>query len=342
MIPLSIGEQERILIIAPHPDDESIGCGGLLLKYASRCDVICLTDGRQGQGDVNPSELKEKRRTEFMDAMSYATVHEYEMIGIADGTLCGHQSILESFDLSRYSKIFVTGLEDRHPDHSATLIALKRACIKQSVDKPLIYIYEVHRPLKKISHVLSIDDVVEKKRELMRRYTSQMNNHPFDKAIIEINKDRGNGNGYSEGFYQVRLSEIPSEIPIETELSKMREYYWIYTRWMKSLQSGNGIAGILKSLGYDNVMIYGFKEFGQLLLSELDSKGICVPMIIDSQQMNVDVKIPMVRPERIPDDMKDIPVVVTATWYMDEIKLKLVGLGVTKIISIKEILENYE
>ena len=339
---LQIDKDDRCLILAPHPDDESIGCGGMLLKYNCQCDVVCITDGRQGQGNENPSELKAKRRTEFMDAMSYATVHDYEMLGIEDGTLCGHQSVLEGYDLSRYSKIFVTGLEDRHPDHSAALMALKRACIKQKIDKPSIFIYEVHRPLKDITHMLSIDDVVEKKKELMHRYPSQMNNHPFDEVIIRINKDRGNGKGYSEGFYQIRLSEIPNEIPIETELSKMREYYWIYTRWMKSLQRGNGIAGILISLGYSNVMIYGFKELGQLLLDELTNKGIHVPMIIDKQQINIDVTIPMVRPESIPDNMKDTPVVVTATWYMDEIKLKLMQLGVTKIISIKELLENYE
>ena len=35
MIEFSINDTEKILIIAPHPDDECIGTGGVLLKYAA-------------------------------------------------------------------------------------------------------------------------------------------------------------------------------------------------------------------------------------------------------------------------------------------------------------------
>ena len=46
--PLVIKETEKILIVAPHPDDESIGTGGLLSLYSNQCDVIVMTDGRYG------------------------------------------------------------------------------------------------------------------------------------------------------------------------------------------------------------------------------------------------------------------------------------------------------
>lgn len=49
VIPLSVSNQDKIVIIAPHPDDECIGTGGLLALYPTLCDVIVLTDGRQGQ-----------------------------------------------------------------------------------------------------------------------------------------------------------------------------------------------------------------------------------------------------------------------------------------------------
>ena len=43
---INIDEKARILIVSPHPDDETIGCGGILAKYGSQCDVVVLTDGR--------------------------------------------------------------------------------------------------------------------------------------------------------------------------------------------------------------------------------------------------------------------------------------------------------
>ena len=39
---------DKILIVSPHPDDETIGCGGLLAKYGPQCDILMLTDGRLG------------------------------------------------------------------------------------------------------------------------------------------------------------------------------------------------------------------------------------------------------------------------------------------------------
>ena len=48
MRPFQIEENTKILLLAPHPDDESIGCGGILIKHPNNFKVICLTDGRCG------------------------------------------------------------------------------------------------------------------------------------------------------------------------------------------------------------------------------------------------------------------------------------------------------
>src|SRR5213593_5174378 len=47
----STNEAMQVLIIAPHPDDESIGCGGTLCLHAGRGDsiaVVYLTSGELG------------------------------------------------------------------------------------------------------------------------------------------------------------------------------------------------------------------------------------------------------------------------------------------------------
>ena len=46
---INICSDEKILIVAPHPDDECIGAGGILCTYTNQCEVIVLTDGALGQ-----------------------------------------------------------------------------------------------------------------------------------------------------------------------------------------------------------------------------------------------------------------------------------------------------
>jgi len=60
---------ERVLVISPHPDDESIGCGGTLHRYATEgatVKVAFLTSGEQGghgvvtvSGNVAPAKMAE-------------------------------------------------------------------------------------------------------------------------------------------------------------------------------------------------------------------------------------------------------------------------------------------
>ena len=45
---INIKSNDKILIVAPHPDDECIGTGGILCKYHKQCTVIVLTDGALG------------------------------------------------------------------------------------------------------------------------------------------------------------------------------------------------------------------------------------------------------------------------------------------------------
>src|SRR5262245_52839635 len=61
----------RILALCPHPDDESIGAGGLLLAHRGLAEIhlVCLCDGAGGgrlEGHSPcPNALVEARRTEF-------------------------------------------------------------------------------------------------------------------------------------------------------------------------------------------------------------------------------------------------------------------------------------
>ena len=163
IIPIHIDPKDKILIIAPHPDDECIGPGGVLCTYFSQCDVIVLTDGAQGQGNLPADECRRIRKKEFMDEMEVLGIKKYRMEGIADGTLMHHTDCLEQYDLSQYSKIFVTGTGDHHADHTAAYVSLVQALKYSQADGTEIYLYEVHNPMEQPTHYFDITECVETK-----------------------------------------------------------------------------------------------------------------------------------------------------------------------------------
>lgn len=72
----------RRLVIAPHMDDESLGCGGLLAKYPEDAFVVAVTQS----GDV--------RRTEHARALELLGVAETRCLEYDDGTTAQHMSDL--------------------------------------------------------------------------------------------------------------------------------------------------------------------------------------------------------------------------------------------------------
>src|SRR4051812_22340157 len=61
---------ERILIVAAHPDDEVLGCGGTMVRHAERgdtVDVVFVADGVTARGATAGEQL-DRRRAAAMKA----------------------------------------------------------------------------------------------------------------------------------------------------------------------------------------------------------------------------------------------------------------------------------
>lgn len=84
-ISINIKKEDKILIIAPHPDDECIGCGGLLSLYPEKCSVVVMTDGSQGNDNVKSEQEADIRKNQFIDEMTQAGIADYVWLGYPDG-----------------------------------------------------------------------------------------------------------------------------------------------------------------------------------------------------------------------------------------------------------------
>lgn len=124
------------LILAPHPDDEVIGCGALIarkLAAGSRVDVIILSDGGASSrpADASREEKARLRATEAKAAMEVLGLPagRLHFLGLEDGLLSAHESELESMvgdllDSLMPAEVYVTSRFDAHPDHQAAARAV--------------------------------------------------------------------------------------------------------------------------------------------------------------------------------------------------------------------------
>lgn len=112
---------DRILVVSPHQDDETLGVGGYItaaVKAGAAVEVIFATDG-------DKRGLKATRQTEALKALQTLGVAgtAVKFDNFPDGDLAsqtGFEPALKSqIDAFAPTKVFTTLPEDLHPDHAA-------------------------------------------------------------------------------------------------------------------------------------------------------------------------------------------------------------------------------
>ena len=122
-----------IVVLAPHPDDESLGCGALLAHAFAHCGahVICMTDGsasHPGSADWPPARLATERRGELGRAVEHlgGGPDDVTWLGHSDGGLGAQDAeavaavIAGTCRRTGARRLFAPAPEDHHEDHKAT------------------------------------------------------------------------------------------------------------------------------------------------------------------------------------------------------------------------------
>ena len=191
-----------VLVFAPHPDDETIGCGGLIaLKRQKKVPVsiVFVTDGGNCFGGVGPpkQEIVKVRHAEALAALEALGVPESDayFLDLPDGGLSTFseptqksvvRQIEEILKETEPGEILVTYRKDTHPDHEATFRLVQTALSRSTLSRaPTLIEYVVWRfweasLLKPAlwksasgARILSVKTVIQRKRAAIQAYPSQ-------------------------------------------------------------------------------------------------------------------------------------------------------------------------
>lgn len=121
---------ETIVVFCAHPDDEAIGMGGTIAKYAQQGKrIICciFTDGEASHPWEKRSFITSKRRREVTRAAKVLGTTKLYHFGFADGKLTQEiskpivrQVILDTLRKYKPAKVFTHDADDMlYPDHTA-------------------------------------------------------------------------------------------------------------------------------------------------------------------------------------------------------------------------------
>jgi len=217
----------KVLVIAVHPDDETLGCGGTLCKHKDNGDEIhwlIATDIKESDG-YNASKI-EKRDEEILkvgDLYGFSSVNK---LGLSTTKVDEHSmseliSIISPVvNKIRPNIIYLPFKGDAHSDHKCIFEATY-SCTK-SFRYPFIKKIYMMETLSETEFSLSskedsfvpnvfvdISRYVDKKIELMSIYKSEIGKHPFprsDKNIRALATYRGATSGcdYAESFMLIK------------------------------------------------------------------------------------------------------------------------------------------
>lgn len=150
---------DRVVLVAPHPDDEVLGAGGTAAMLAAAgvaVVVVAVTGGEAshpGSPTVTPGQLLRRRRAERAAALGYLGLAGSGLVScaVADG---GVEACTEQLTdtlaglLSERSWCLAPWSRDGHPDHDATGRAAVAATARTGAHRLsyLVWIWHWARP----------------------------------------------------------------------------------------------------------------------------------------------------------------------------------------------------
>lgn len=182
----SLGAHTRLLVVSPHPDDESIATGELIQQvrqFGGEVRILLLTNGdnnpwpqrwverRLWIGTAERQRWGARRRTEVTEALAQlgvdpASLHAFGWpdMGVTDQLRDNHVAAVASFaaalDDFQPNLVAIPALGDRHPDHSAAHVLARLALASWGGPAPDVLAYLVHGRESRVTGRVKLDSSV--------------------------------------------------------------------------------------------------------------------------------------------------------------------------------------
>ncbi len=184
----------RALILAPHPDDEVLGCGGAIMRHVADGDpvrVIICTDGALGLPPGHPDPLETRRQESRCAArlLGYGEpiFWDWPDRGLGYGEELLNQ-IQEAIAAWQAELVYAPSCWEVHPDHLNLALACAEA-IRHSARASQLVFYEVGVPLWP-NRLLDISGLSERKQQAIACFRSQLAQQDYGRQIAGLNAFR--------------------------------------------------------------------------------------------------------------------------------------------------------
>ncbi len=217
----------KTLVIAPHPDDEILGCGGMLLRRRFENTPLAwlIVTGMNDVGSFSTEQITRRaiEIKEIANSLGFDQVYELNypaarLDEIPMKELVG--SISKVFQSFNPTEILLPHRGDVHSDHRVVFEAVT-ACTKwfryPSIRRVLAYetVSETEFGLSKEqaffpNFFVDISPYLEEKIRLMQIYQSEMSQAPFPRSV-EVIKALATWRGASAGYAAAEAFELLRE-----------------------------------------------------------------------------------------------------------------------------------
>jgi LmbE family N-acetylglucosaminyl deacetylase len=189
---LDLTTARRVLAVAPHPDDESMGCGGLLALLARQAEVQVLLVTNGDGGGALPAGTSETRKQELAEALKVLGIGRPAVcFDEPDGRFEDSKAFRQRFAqvLAEFNPdwVLLPWLEDSHSDHAR----IARACctvLRRSTVATVVH-YETWTPLP-ATHVVDITSVAQLKRAALSCHRTALQYGNYIDATFGLNAYR--------------------------------------------------------------------------------------------------------------------------------------------------------
>lgn len=217
----------EVLLIAPHQDDESIGCGGLLARLQPTKHTTFVQHIFGGYSNVSGAGRDESSRIRLSETQKCSTILGFQLLenfGFRDReyTTEGQviKALIELFHRIQPDVVLCPHSNESDYEHRIVHTACKEALWLSKVPgfreykihnekNTILLCYEVWTPIQHPALYIDISEYREAKERAINAHYSQVAGTDWGKGALGLNAYRGTtsqGTGYFEAFEAQKLT----------------------------------------------------------------------------------------------------------------------------------------